>query len=849
MKTETKVYDLEAEDLSIGRPNPTMAIDRHADTEVDGMIRRLDDLIAAAPEFSEKRKLLSTAVRKANDPIASKAVVKFMYYALLREIQESDNRLDKSYCLAMIRDNIARLKMDGEFKLAYVQSLLLLFELEKCPDIAVMQLEIIAQLSRECYFDSDSRYEMISIMHARLYHNDSKIKKNALSIIISLTKHTESDFLVVFENMLERCAETQNRDLILIFLQTLADLDFVVFSAKISKMVIDIVVNPIFSDTRDCLISLLHFLHRVVLSFSSIGGDLAKCVFVFLCRHMRSLHRDVRKLSIEVFCQMDLRQVGDELLVTSIQKEKFEDYQSRKKGQHNMGNAQSKKSRAVENFTEKTVNQMEIKSNSDNVVIGCIHHVLEDELPEIRIAAIKALETLGKILTVEKTQDIKELLLYFLNDDFDRVRIKSLQSLHALFNEISLSDFELDTIHFNLKENLYELRIAIYKLLGNFTPKKSSQVVKIIQKLLDNIKLYREDAPWIYKTIKKIFDKNKKYHLEVLKDILFIDSANLIQEKDFKDPESIVRVILLSNALKQNPALIDRYPHYFKKHVILLKEIYPALIYDIDNDMNSISAMKSSVLGDDTIRSFIKCLNEQVRNRENHRLHRLIKQSTDGSQMIGLQSMTMDMFSFCDKLIRSIRLLKLEINSILPDKRRIVETLLKIIHIRQSLRISSNLKKYFNLCEAFFWVEYLYCKIRSGQIKRKINSVKISTIVSSLYESASYLAKDDSTGMFAKLSQILQPMTNSMTHAMMLTSGSLLAILQAFITDFNIQEFAFYSDDFLQILTEKAMIHSREVEGDVIEVVPRYPFNFKIYIEADAQVNLNNSRHLHRHTS
>ena len=202
-------------------------------------------------------------------------------------------------------------------------------------------------------------------------------------------------------------------------------------------------------------------------------------------------------------------------------------------------------------------------------------------------------------------------MLYFLNDDFDKVRIKALQSLCSLFTDISFSDFELDTIQFNMRENIYELRLCIYKLLCNFNPKKAQQIVRIQERLVDNIKLYREDAPVIYKCIKKIFEKNKKYTMDVLNELMFNDKANLIQEKDWKDTQSVVRIILLSNALKFNSQLIDRYPHYYKKHVILLKDLYPNLIYDIDNeDNNAFISMKSSIVADETMRSFLKCLNE-----------------------------------------------------------------------------------------------------------------------------------------------------------------------------------------------------------------------------------------------
>lgn len=841
MKTETAVYDLEAEDqASLTRIiNPAMSIERGSDFEAEAFIKQLDQELSMVCEFSEKKKMYLILCRKANQARSAKAIHKFFYYSLLREVQNSEARIEKAFYLALIRENLLRIKMDGEFKLAYVQALILLFELEKTSDLAVVLLELIASLSRECYFDNESRYEVISVMHAKLFHSDAKIKKNALSVIISLTKHIESEFLVVFEIMLERCLESQNKDLALIFLQTLADLDFVVFSAKISKMIVDIISNPIFQHSKECLTYLLKFLERVVLSFTSINAELSKCIFVFLCKNMRNLHKEIRKQSIDVFCKMELRQVGEEFLSSSIQKEKFEDYQSRKKGHlggSSLQTIQNKKLKVVENYTEKIVNQVEIKSNNDNVVIGCIHHVLEDELPEVRIAAIKAIETLGKILTVEKTQDIKELLLYFLNDDFDRVRIKALQSLSILFNEISLSDFELDTIYFNLKENLYELRIAIYKMLANFSPKKSSQIIKILHRLLDNIKLYREDAPWIYKTIKKIFEKNKRFHLEVLNELLFVDSANLIQEKDFKDPESVVRIILLSNALRHNSSLIDRYPHYFKKHVILLKELYPNLIDDIDNDDNStLVSMKNSIIGEDTLRTFIKCLNEQIRGKENFRLSKIFKNFT-GQSLSHLDSKSLDMFAFCDRLIRSIKSLKMEVNMILPDKHRIIDTLLKIIYARQSLRISSNLKRFLTYCETFFWMEYLYCKVRKGQLKRRINSARIASIITSIYDSASVLSKDDQTGQFAKLVQILQPLLNTLTHTMLLTNGSLLTLLGGFIVEFNIQEFAFYAEDFIQIMTDRALLHSRETENEIIEVVPRYPFNFKLYVEAEIQV-------------
>jgi len=45
------------------------------------------------------------------------------------------------------------------------------------------------------------------------------------------------------------------------------------------------------------------------------------------------------------------------------------------------------------------------------------------------------------------------------------------------------------------------------------------------------------------------------------------------------------------------------------------------LIYDLDNDDNNdVISMKSSIVGDELMRSFIKSLNEQIRGKENKKL-------------------------------------------------------------------------------------------------------------------------------------------------------------------------------------------------------------------------------------
>ena len=51
--------------------------------------------------------------------------------------------------------------MEGDFKVAYVQSLILMFEIEKTPDVAVAILELVSYLCKDVSIEPESRYEII----------------------------------------------------------------------------------------------------------------------------------------------------------------------------------------------------------------------------------------------------------------------------------------------------------------------------------------------------------------------------------------------------------------------------------------------------------------------------------------------------------------------------------------------------------------------------------------------------------------------------------------------------------------------------------------------------------------
>lgn len=821
-------------------PSPILPVSRSTEEE----LRKIEDELVTNGNFDQRKILYMKLFRLCRMDLTSKNHHYFLIYSLLNDIKALKNRHERILLANLLKKAISAFPPKGDFRLSFIELLYLIYEVETDQEIRIAILEILKAAIDLGSFEIDLKYSLIELLYSGLFSKSYNIKKHSLSILFSLTKRYEDEFLIIFEKTLDKCLRQADDNLTNIFLECMAELDLIVYSDRLSDLISKILSNPTFSNTKEKLLNLLKFVENCVTSTPCISSSLSRALFLFACSNMRHLEPSVRKRSVDVFCIMDLTQINEDVLMMCLQREKFQDYQKKKLKLRKLP-------MGIENRTEKIITQLEIKSLHENSVVGSIHHVLEDELPEIRSVSIKALETLGKIFQLGKTKYIKELLLYFLNDDFDKVRIRALQALDFLFKEINLSNYELDTIQFNLKENIYELRVSIYKLLFNLAPKSAKQVSTMLVRLIENLKLYREDALWIYKAIKKIFEKNKRFQVDVLNQLLFDEQAHLIQEMDTRDPEAVVRIILLSNALKSNFPLLERYPHYYKKHVILMKEVYPDLIYDLDNDdVNHLSHLKNSILGQELIEKLLKSLNDQLKGKKNKFIERSLNRY-EGAESSNPQSRMLKMFKFTDRLINIVKEQKTEISNIVPNKNQISDLIFEIFLIKSQFELSSKLVQLFNACEGFLWVQFLYAKIKIGQTKLKINPQRLIKILIAVYEASLALSKNDQSGQLAKLSKTIQPLLSNTSHTFFLTNKKILNLLLSFTKDFSLKEFIFEAEDFTVKESKKVFVHPKESETEIIEVLPRYPFKFCIYIESDKNVKknliLDNRRRLYKH--
>jgi len=153
--------------------------------------------------------------------------------------------------------------LKGDFREAFLEAITIILNLEEEPDVLSLIMEVSKEIIGEGVIEDEVRYLMIESLHMKLYSNHFGVKRSSLSLIFTLTYNNHSDFIYVFKKMVERCIETQNQDLVLIFLQTLSSIKGVPYSNEIYRVILDVVMSPLFSSTKESILYVLKFVEHL----------------------------------------------------------------------------------------------------------------------------------------------------------------------------------------------------------------------------------------------------------------------------------------------------------------------------------------------------------------------------------------------------------------------------------------------------------------------------------------------------------------------------------------------------------------------------------------------------------
>ena len=181
------------------------------------------------------------------------------------------------------------------------------------------------------------------------------------------------------------------------------------------------------------------------------------------------------------------------------------------------------------------------------------------------------------------------LLIDMLNDEIDDVRIAALNGI-SHFNQraLTLSNYEVETVLFNLDENNIQLRSHIFDLFGAtlIPAQNDTLLLKLIDRLIACLwKHDGEDTFKIYAVMRSL--GSQESHAQVILEnyhkLLGFEKGYLPVEPHQDDPAYIARVIVIYHAAlaKHRPEdetmfkvseCLDEPPFFLEKHISYFKD-------------------------------------------------------------------------------------------------------------------------------------------------------------------------------------------------------------------------------------------------------------------------------------
>ena len=187
--------------------------------------------------------------------------------------------------------------------------------------------------------------------------------------------------------------------------------------------------------------------------------------------------------------------------------------------------------------------------------------------------------------------NVLRFLIDMLNDEIDEVRIGALKGISS-FNEIlQLNDNEVETVLFNLYEDNVKLRSEIYLFFGETIIDGNTLFLKLIDRLLLVLGKYlSEDQDHIYKLMRKLGQSHSEMVVNMYHRILDIDKRYLAKEPHWNDPGYIAKVILINSAASSlNPdvkttEVLSSPPFFLEKHLNFFRDKYSQYFSNQDTE-------------------------------------------------------------------------------------------------------------------------------------------------------------------------------------------------------------------------------------------------------------------------
>ncbi|KAK1900101.1 Integrator complex subunit 4 [Dissostichus eleginoides] len=191
---------------------------------------------------------------------------------------------------------------------------------------------------------------------------------------------------------------------------------------------------------------------------------------------------------------------------------------------------------------------------------GAFVHGLEDEMFEVRIAAVEALSQLARS-SASFAEKCLDFLVDMFNDEIEEVRLQSIHVLREISTHITLREDQLDTVLAVLEDSSRDIREALHELIcyTNVSTKECVQLALL--ELLKNLNKYPTDRNSVWKCLKFLGSRHPTLVLPLVPELLSTHPYFDTPEPDMDDPAYIAVLVLVFNAAKHYAYLRDSLSH------------------------------------------------------------------------------------------------------------------------------------------------------------------------------------------------------------------------------------------------------------------------------------------------
>ncbi|XP_068628937.1 integrator complex subunit 4 [Battus philenor] len=344
---------------------------------------------------------------------------------------------------------------------------------------------------------------------------------------------------------------------------------------------------------------------------------MADDAFIRICSAVNDLCMQVRALACSLLGST--RAVSDRFLLQTLDKQLMSNMK-KKRTAHERGaelvrsGAWASGRRWADDAPGQLVEQESVQLLPGGAA-GAFVHGLEDELMEVRTAAVEAVCQLSMENPIFATTSL-DFLVDMFNDEIEDVRVRAIDSLTKISHHIILREDQLEIILGALEDFSMDVREGLHRILGSCTVASKTCLEMCIDKILENLKRYPQDKRSTFRCVQRMGSSHASLVLPLTTRLLAVHPFFDMPEPDVEDPAYMCILILVLNAAQHCTTMLPLFEEHTIKHYTYLRDTMPHLVphLPIGESQFSRTERSETAMDDSAVRRFFDTVLQHIDN-------------------------------------------------------------------------------------------------------------------------------------------------------------------------------------------------------------------------------------------